>query len=215
MASPGADFFDGAQRLHQQDAVMGDNGPPAFADDLRMRHLLLVANLADVKNDVVGVFLQRVIGRTVKGRPAAVVIHAQTAADIQRLDGETHFVKLGVKAGRLLHGLFDGENVRHLRADVEMQQFEAMLHFFRAQNFVAATNSAVFSPNLAFSPPLSAHLPEPLLISRTRMPMQRLHAHLARDRDDVPQLLQLLDHHDDFLAQLDAHQRHADEEASL
>ena len=43
---------------------------------------------------------------------------------------------------------------------------------FSARNIsVAASNSAVFSPNFAFSPPLSAHFPAPLLINRTRMPI--------------------------------------------
>ncbi len=43
------------------------------------------------------------------------------------------------------------------------------------------------------------------------MPMTRLHAHLARDGDDLAQLFELLDHHDHLLPQLDAHERHADE----
>ena len=133
----GADLFDGAKNLDHQDAVMGDNGAPAFADDLRMRDLLLVANLGDVKHHVVGVFAQGVIGRAVRGRAAAVVIHAQAAAHVQGLDGETHFEKLGVKAGGLLHGFLDGEDVGHLRADVEMEEFEAMLHFLGAQQFGA------------------------------------------------------------------------------
>ena len=95
-----------------------------------MRHLLGVANVGDVIDDVVGVFLEGVVGRAVEGRAAAVVIHAQAAAHIEILDVETHLVKLGVKARRFLHRLLDRQNVRHLRADVEMEQLETMREIF-------------------------------------------------------------------------------------
>ena len=45
--------------------------------------------------------------------------------------------------------------------------------------------------------------------------MQRLHAKLFRHRNDLPQLLQLLNDHDDLFAELDAEQRHLDEVAVL
>ena len=192
---------------------MSDNGPPAFADDLRMRHLFLITNLPDVKNDVVGVLLQGVIGRTVKGRPASIVIDTQTAADIQRLDDKTHLAKLGVKARRLLHGLFNGKDVRHLRADVEMKQAEAMLHFFRAQNLRRRHQLGRVQPELGVFPATVGPFARPFARQPHADSEHRLHAHLTRDRDDVPQLLQLLDHHHHFLAQLDAHQRHADEQS--
>ena len=38
-------------------------------------------------------------------------------------------------------------------------------------NSLAATNSAVLTPNFAFSPPLVAHFPAPFAASRTRMPI--------------------------------------------
>ena len=44
---------------------MGDDRTAAFADDIRVRHLLRVADVADVIDDVVGVFLQRVVGGAV------------------------------------------------------------------------------------------------------------------------------------------------------
>src|SRR5439155_25656900 len=40
---------------------------------------------------------------------------------------ETHFVELGVIAGGLLHGLLDRKNIRHLRADVKVEQLEAVV----------------------------------------------------------------------------------------
>ena len=122
----GANFFDRAEDLDHEHAVMGDDGAAAFADDIRVRHLLRVAHVRDVINDVVGVFLQRVIDRAVERAPAPVVIHSQAAADIHELDLKTHLVQFRVKARGLLHGLFNRQNVGHLGPDVEMQELETM-----------------------------------------------------------------------------------------
>ena len=61
--------------------MMRDQSAATFADDVRMGYFLLVADVADVLNDVGGVFLQRVVSGTVEIRTAAIVIHAATAAD--------------------------------------------------------------------------------------------------------------------------------------
>ena len=110
----GPDFGDGAEHLHDQNAVVRDEGAPAFADDVRVRHFLRVADVANVINDVVGVFLQRVVGRTVEGGSAAVVIDTEATPDVDVFDREAHLVKLRVEPGGFLHGFFDSENVRHL-----------------------------------------------------------------------------------------------------
>jgi hypothetical protein len=166
----GAHFFDRADNLDHQHAVMRDNRPPAFADDLRMGHLLLVANLRDVKDHVVGVFAQGVVGRAVRGRPAPVVIHAQPAAHIQGFDGEAHFEKFGVKPGASCTAFL---MVRMSGTCEPMWKCRSLKQcsIFSARNrSVAIRSSAVLRPNFALSPPLSAHLPAPLLVRRTRMP---------------------------------------------
>ncbi len=66
---PGRDFFNGAKDLDDQHAVMRHHRPSALADDVRMRHLLGVADIGDVIDDVIGVFLEGVVGRAVKGGP--------------------------------------------------------------------------------------------------------------------------------------------------
>ena len=95
-----------------------------LADDVRMRNPLRVADIGNVIDDVVGVLLKRVIGRTVEGAAGSVVVHAQTATDIHELNGETHLLELRVETRGLLDGLLHGQDVRNLRADVEVQQFE-------------------------------------------------------------------------------------------
>ena len=112
---------------------MRDDGASTFADDGRVRHLLRVANVGDVINDVVGVFLQGVIRRAVERRAAAVVIHAQPAAHVEKFDLKTHLVQLRIKTRGLLHRFFHRQNVRHLRADMKMQKFQAVRQIFRLQ----------------------------------------------------------------------------------
>ena len=46
--------------------MMRDDRAPAFAHDRRMRHAFGVADVHDVPDDVVGVFLERVIRRAVE-----------------------------------------------------------------------------------------------------------------------------------------------------
>ena len=70
-------------------------------------------------------------------------------------------------------------------------------------------------PNFAFSPPLVAHLPAPLLCRRTRMPIIGSTPTSFATRRVCSQLLEFLDHDDDRLAELAAEQRGADEGAIL
>ena len=51
------------------------------------------------------------------------------------LNRKTHFVQLRVKSRCLLDGFFHRQNIRHLRADVEVQQLEAVAEIFRLQHF--------------------------------------------------------------------------------
>src|SRR3989441_1129509 len=206
------DFANGAEHFDDQHAVVRHEGAAAFADDVRVGHFLRVANVADVINDVIGVFLQGVIGRAVERGPAAVVIDTEAAADVDVFDGETHFVKLAVETGGLLDGLFDGENVRHLRTDVKMDQLEAVREVFRFEQFdrgeqfnCAQTELGVFAGALRPFPGPFAEQPGPDAD-------ERFDSEWPRHADDLLQLLQLLNDHDDFLAQLDPHQRHADED---
>ena len=210
-ASP--DFFDGAKSFNNKNAVVGDDGPTAFTDDLRVRHLLLVAYFADEKHHVIGIFLQGVVGRAVGSRPAAVIINTQAPSDIDGLDCKTHFVKLGVKPGRFLHGLFDRQNIRHLRTDVEMKQLETMLHFFRAQNFGGGEKFGGVQAEFGIFPSALGPFAGAFAEQAGADPDQRLDSHLPRDRNDLLQLLQFLHHHDDFFAKLDAHEGHADEQS--
>src|ERR1043166_986011 len=204
-------LLDRAKHFDDQHAVMRDDRAPALADDVGMFHLLGVADVRDVIDDVVRVFLEGVIRRAVVSRPASVVIHAQPAAHVNVLNRKTHLAQLRVKPRGLLHGALHDQNVRHLRADVEMQQLEAMRqslgleHFRRREQFRRA-QAELRIRAAAFGPTPAAFAEQPRADAD-----QRLNAKLPRHRDDLPQLLQLLHHQDHLLPQLRTQQGHADE----
>ena len=66
-----------AQDFEHQRAVVGDDRPATLRNDIRVRHVLVVAHVADVIHHVVGVLLQRVVdaGREIGLR--SIVIDAQ------------------------------------------------------------------------------------------------------------------------------------------
>ena len=76
-------LFDRAERFDDEHGMMRDNRAPALADDRRMRDAFGIANVHDVPDDVVRVFLERIVRRAVEIAARAVVIDAEPAADIE------------------------------------------------------------------------------------------------------------------------------------
>ncbi len=96
-----------------------------------------------------------------------------------------------------------------------MQQPQAMLHFLRPQYLRRPQQLRRVQPELRVLPTALRPLPRSLADQSHPDADQRLHAHLPRHGDDLLQLLYLLHHQDHLLAQLDPHQRHADEKCVL
>ncbi len=208
-------FFDRAENLHNQHAVMGDNCAATLADDVRVRHFLGVADIGDVINDVVGIFLEGVVGGAVEGGPAAIVIHAQTAADVEVFDVKPHLVELGVKPRSFLDGFLDNENVRHLRADMEMQQLEAVGEAFCFEHFRGGQQLGGAQTELGvFTGALRPFAGAPAQEARADAD-EGFQAELPGQRDDLAQLFELFDDHDHLLVQFGPEQRHANETGVL
>src|SRR4051794_23063689 len=83
-----SNFLYGAKNLNNQNAVVRHQGSTAFANDVGMRHFLCVTHIRNVVHDVIGILLERVIGGTVEGRTAPIIIHTQTTAYVQEFDLE-------------------------------------------------------------------------------------------------------------------------------
>src|SRR5437660_3346584 len=106
--------------------MMRDYGASAFIDNGRMWDAFGIAHVHDVPDDVVGVFLKRIIGRAVEITARAVVIDAETAANIEISEIVTELGKFCVIPGGFAHRAFDRGDVGDLRPDVKMNQLEAM-----------------------------------------------------------------------------------------
>src|SRR4029453_16509636 len=108
--------------------MMRNSGAPALAHNRWMRDVFGVANVYDVPDDVVRIFLERIIGRTVKVAARSIVIDTEPAAHVEITKFVSKFRQLCVISRSFADCALDRRNVRHLRSDVEMDKFQAMRH---------------------------------------------------------------------------------------
>ena len=108
--------------------------PAGFADQHRMLDARVIADFHHLEDDVVGVLLQRVVHRGAEVRLAAVVIHGQAAADVEKFQAGAQRAQLDVKAGAFLQGGLHAADVADLAADVEMQQPQTIKHIPLTEN---------------------------------------------------------------------------------
>ena len=106
--------------------MLGDDRSTTLADKRGMRNRLRVADLFHRVNDVAHILVERVVHRAVEGRAGTIVIHAEAATDIEIAEFVAHFGELRVEAGGFADGAFDGADVWHLGADMEMDKLEAV-----------------------------------------------------------------------------------------
>ncbi len=209
------DFFfaevQRAEHVEDQHAVVRGDGAAAFRDDRRMLHADFVAHLLDVIDDVVGVFLQRVVHRRFEVRLRTVVIHAETAADVHELEAGALLGQLAVDAGRFVQRALDDADVRDLAAEMEVEELEAILHAALLQLFEAAQDLGDRQAELRAE--AARRLPAPGSLGR------ELHAHAdVRAHADLLGVLEhqfelavLFDNRDDLAAHLLRQHRHLDE----
>ena len=119
---------DRPQHVEDQHAVVGGHRATALGHDGRMFDARIVAHRLDVIDDVVGVFLQRVVHGRLEVRLRTVVVHAETAADVQVLQARALLGELAVDARRLVQGVLDDPDVGDLAAEMEVEQLEAVFH---------------------------------------------------------------------------------------
>ena len=75
-----------AEHVEDEHAVVRDDRAAALGDDRRVRHARVVAHRLDVVDDVVGVFLERVVDARLEVGLRAVVVDAEAAADVEVLE---------------------------------------------------------------------------------------------------------------------------------
>ena len=202
--------FD-VDHLQQQQRVMRGQRAPGLADQMRHRELVLPARFGDRVDDVVGVFLQRVVDARVGRRVRAVVIHAQAAADVDVRDVEPHLAQLDVEARDLLQPDLDEADVGDLRAEMEVNQLDPIELVRGAQLVDGGHEVGGIETELGL---LAAALLPPAEAARRELDADargRRDAQLLRDLEQHVDLAQLLDDDEDLMAELLAHEREAHE----
>ena len=121
------------EHVEHQDAVVRGDGAAGFADDHRMRDAAGLADAADAVHDIVRVFLDAVVhrGGIVAGR--AVVVDAETTADVDVLEAGTEKFELRVDMRELVDGVLDALDVLQLAARVAVHELQAVEHAVTAQ----------------------------------------------------------------------------------
>ena len=91
-----------------------------------MRDAFGVAHVHDIPNDVVRVFLQRIVGRAVEIAAGPVIVHAQSTADIEITKFVSELAEFCIVSRRFPNRAFDRRDVGNLRTDVKMNQLQAI-----------------------------------------------------------------------------------------
>ena len=94
--------------------MRGNDVAATLADKNRMLHLLGVADLHDVVDDVTGILVEGVVPGAVKAGTGAVVVDPEPASDIKVAERVAHLAELRVEARGLAGRTGDGGDVRHL-----------------------------------------------------------------------------------------------------
>src|SRR2546423_112783 len=207
------DRLDLGLHVRDEHGVVGRKIPTRLLDDGRVRDVLVVADLHDRVDHVVGELLRRVVGRRVEGGLRAVVVNGHAAANVEEFYRNLHLVNLGVDARGLLHRVLDALDVRELRADVEVQELE---HVYAPLVLHAAYGLQNLGGGEAELRRLAAGLlpaPRPF---RVELDAQPHHRHVAAavalgDLQHVVEFVQLLDDDDDALPRTRAQEGQLDE----
>jgi len=212
---PAAEFFDGAEHFDDEDAMMSNDSSAAFADDIGVGDVFALADIREVIDDVVGIFLEGIIGGAFEVGAAAIVVDSESAADIEVMEGEPHFVKFGVEAGGFLDGFFDGEDIGDLGADMEMEELECLGEVFRLEEFGCGDEFGGAESELGVFTSTFGPFPGAFAEEADTDANDGGDGEVLGDSDDLSKLFELFDDHNDGFAEFDAEQRHFDEAGVL
>ncbi len=192
----------GVEDIGHQHRIVGHRGPARFGDDVGTFYAGFLADVLDLVDHVVGVLFHRVIDAGKVAGLGAVIIHPQTATNIEVLDIESQLAHLGVDPGRFDQGGFDLVDLGDLTADVRVQQINALQHLCLFQHPDGRHDfghpQAKLGILAAGGGPFAGSLGGKL----DPNPQQRLDAGFFGQFDDLFQLEQLLHHDGDGVADL-------------
>ena len=116
------------EHVENQDGMVGRQGAAALGDDVGMWYATLVGGVDEGVDAVVDIFLDGIVDGTFGIAGArAVVVNAETASAIDKLDVEAHRMELHVELGGFAQGGGDAADFGDLRADVEVDELETVV----------------------------------------------------------------------------------------
>ena len=205
------DTVGDVEDVRHEDRVVGRDGAAGLGDEDRRRHLLLVADLLDRVDDVVGVLLDRVVHGRIEGRLRAVVVDPEAAAQVQVLDRHALGAQLRVHAAGFADRLLDLADVRDLGPDVEVEHDEAVEHLAGLQDLDGLQHLGRGQAELRGLAAGLGPLARAAGVELGPHADERPHAARLRDVEDAPELRDLLEDEDDLLLHADGVERHAHE----
>ena len=115
--------------------MMGGQGTSRFRNNIRLRNIVLHTSIHQCRNRVVYIFLYRIVHTALARRRASpVIIDSQSASDIDKIDIETHIMKLYIKLRSLAQSIFYTTDFGNLATYMKMYQMQTILHFILFQN---------------------------------------------------------------------------------
>ncbi|CCZ69498.1 uncharacterized protein BN759_01686 [Bacteroides sp. CAG:702] len=118
------------KHLEYQHRMMCRERASAFSNDVRMRNTILVTRIHHNRYGIIHILLNGIIHAAFTIRRACtIVVHTQTASNVDKLYGESHPVELYIKLRSLTQCSLDTTYLSHLTSDMEMNQLQAILHF--------------------------------------------------------------------------------------
>ena len=118
----------GVEDIEDQHGVVRHQGPAGLGHDDGLGDIALPARLRDERDDVVGVLLHRVVHGGVEVSVRPVVVDGQATAHVEVAHARTHRLEFDEDPRPLAERVLEDADGRHLAADVEVQQLEAVEH---------------------------------------------------------------------------------------
>ena len=194
----------GFQRLEHQNAVVRRERAAALVDDVGVLDGVLFAGIHKGIDGIVHILLNGVVHRVSAGAVARpVVVHAQTAANVHKVEFKTHLGELHIELRSLAQRILDAAYLGHLTAYVEVDELQAVHHlvllqeverreqFARVQTELAAVAAALLPLAAAAARELDAHThigPDTQLLGNIGYEFQFV-GFLHHQEDSTPHLL--------------------------
>ena len=124
------------QHIDDEHRVMSGQRASTLGDDVRVGQVVFVGCLYEGVDAVVDVFLYAVVHRALtRGRSCAIVVDAESATAVDKVDVVSHLMQLNVELRGLAQGGLYTANLRNLRADVEVDEAQTVAHALLVEHF--------------------------------------------------------------------------------